>query len=98
MRKINCGDILLDPARYRVTVDGELVDITPKEYAILRYLMERKGRVIGREELLIAIWGYDFDGTDRVVDNHIKKLRKLLGKCGTQVKTVRRAGYKIEEK
>lgn len=95
---LQVGDILLDPARYSVTVDGGVVDITPKEYALLRYLMEHKGRVSDREELLAAIWGYDFEGTDRVVDNHIKKLRKLLGKCGTQIKTVRRAGYKIEEK
>ena len=95
---LHVGDILLEPARYRVTVSGELVDITPKEYALLRYLMEHKGRVCGREELLIAIWGYDFEGTDRVVDNHIKKLRKMLGKSGIQIKTVIRAGYKIEEK
>lgn len=94
---LRVGDILLDPSGYSVTVLGESVDITPKEYALLRYLMEHKGRVIGREELLIVIWGYDFEGTDRVVDNHIKKLRKLLGKCGTQIKTIRRVGYKIEE-
>ena len=94
---LQAGDIQLDPAKYTVIVDEELVDITPKEYALLRYLMEHKGRVCGREELLIAIWGYDFEGTDRVVDNHIKKLRKLLGKSGMQIKTIRRAGYKIEE-
>lgn len=95
---LHVGDIQLDPAKYRVTVGRKLVDITPKEYALLRYLMEHKGRVCGREELLIAIWGYDFEGTDRVVDNHIKKLRKLLGKSGAQIKTIRRLGYKIEEK
>lgn len=95
---LHVGDIQLDPAKYRVTVGGKLVDITPKEYALLRYLMEHKGRVCGREELLIAIWGYDFEGTDRVVDNHIKKLRKLLGKSGAQIKTIRTLGYKIEEK
>ena len=94
---LQAGDIQLDPAKYTVIVGEELVDITPKEYALLRYLMEHKGRVCGREELLIAIWGYDFEGTDRVVDNHIKKLRKLLGKSGMQIKTIRRAGYKIEE-
>lgn len=94
---LQAGDIQLDPAKYTVIVGEELADITPKEYALLRYLMEHKGRVCGREELLIAIWGYDFEGTDRVVDNHIKKLRKLLGKSGTQIKTIRRAGYKIEE-
>lgn len=95
---LHVGDIQLDPAKYRVTVGGKLVDITPKEYALLRYLMEHKSRVCGREELLIAIWGYDFEGTDRVVDNHIKKLRKLLGKSGAQIKTIRTLGYKIEEK
>lgn len=95
---LHVGDIVLDPSRYTVVVQGREVDITLKEYALLRCLMEHKGRVFSREELLIAIWGYDFEGTDRVVDNHIKKLRKLLGKCGTQIKTVRKVGYKIEEK
>lgn len=94
---LSVGDIRLDPSGYTVAIQEKQVDITPKEYALLRYLMEHKGRVIGREELLIAVWGYDFEGTDRVVDNHIKKLRKLLGKCRAQIKTVRTAGYKIEE-
>lgn len=95
---LHVGDIELDPSKYTVVVQGREVNITPKEYTLLRCLMEHKGRVFGREELLIAIWGYDFEGTDRVVDNHIKKLRKLLGKCGVQIKTVRKAGYKIDEK
>lgn len=95
---LHVGDIVLDPFKYTVTAQGKEVNITPKEYILLRCLMEHKGWVFGREELLIAVWGYDFEGTDRVVDNHIKKLRKLLGKCGAQIKTVRKVGYKIDEK
>ena len=59
--------------------------------------MENKGRVVGQEQLLIKIWGYDFEGNERVVDNHVKKLRKMLGSVGGQIKTVITKGYKLEE-
>lgn len=95
--EIVCGDITLNPLMYTVTVCNERVELAPKEYALLRYLVERKEMVVSREKLLIDIWGYDFEGSDRVVDNHIKKLRKALGVAGKQIKTVISKGYKIEE-
>ena len=58
--------------------------------------MEHKGKVLSREKLLISLWGYDFDGGERVVDNHIKKLRKKLGKSGKQIKTIIKKGYRME--
>ena len=67
----------------------------PRQYAILKYLMENKNHVIEREQLIIRIWGYDYEGNERVVDNHIKKLRKNLGNAGGQIKTVITRGYKI---
>ena len=90
-----CGDIVLNPARFTVTVCGELLELPPKQYALLKYLMENKDRVVERELLLTRIWGYDYEGNERVVDNHIKKLRKALGTAGTQIKTVMKKGYKI---
>ena len=92
-----CGDIMLDPARLTVTVCGETLELPPKQYALLKYLMENKDRVVERELLLTRIWGYDYEGNERVVDNHIKKLRKALGTAGTQIKTVMKKGYKITD-
>lgn len=92
-----CGDITINPVRFIVTVGGREVDLPPKQYALLKYLIEHKGMVIDREQLLVRVWGYDFEGTDRVVDNHVKKLRNALGAAGNQIKTVVTKGYKIVE-
>jgi len=91
------GGILLEPERYRVCCDGEEKDFSYKEYELLKYLLEHKEKVCTREELLTQIWGYDFEGNDRVVDNHIKKIRKKLGAQGQQIRTVFRKGYQLKE-
>lgn len=93
---VTVGAIALDPYRYRVMVNEEEVLLAPIEFAILKMLMENPGRVISRDRLLMRVWGYDFDGTDRVVDNHIKKLRQALGSASSQIKTVFKKGYKLE--
>ena len=74
------GALVLDPARGTVTAGGQPVALPPKEFALLRALMERKNRVLTRDELLNLAWGWDYDGTDRVIDSHIKKLRRALGR------------------
>lgn len=94
--KLVCGKIELDPLCYTVYVSGVQAELTPKEYALLKHLMEHRGMAVSRESLLKYVWGYDFDGNDRVVDNHIKKLRKQLGTAGSQIKTVFGRGYKLE--
>lgn len=96
-----CGAIALNPATYMVTVQREErvhseLALPPKQYALLKYLLEHQGVVVSRERLLNCIWGYDYEGGDRVVDNHIKKLRKVLGSAGKQIKTVISQGYKID--
>ena len=95
--EIICGDIALNPAQFTVSVKGLLVELPPKQYALLKHLMENKNLVLDRELLLTRIWGYDYEGSDRVVDNHIKKLRQALGSAGKQIKTVITKGYKITE-
>lgn len=98
---LRSGDIELNPATFQVTVTeagtGKEVELAPKEYALLKYFMENKGIVLTRDMLLNRIWGYDYMGNDRIVDNHVKKLRKALGTAGTQIKTVVTQGYRLEE-
>ncbi|AQS59882.1 response regulator transcription factor [Desulforamulus ferrireducens] len=93
---MTAGSIKLDPYRYKVFVHDEEVILAPIEFAVLKMLMENRGKVVSRDSLLIRIWGYDFAGNDRVVDNHVKKLRKALGSASTQIKTVFKRGYKLE--
>ena len=91
------GKISINYNSMVVTVDGSIIELPPKEYELLAYLFKHKDWVISRETLLNAVWGYDFEGGERVVDNHIKKLRKNLGSAGEQIKTVISKGYKITE-
>ncbi|MBO4524558.1 response regulator transcription factor [Ruminococcus sp.] len=93
--KLSCGNISLDTRTLRCFSDGIEVELPPKEFAILRYLLEHENWVISRDTLLNKVWGYDYFGSDRVVDNHIKKLRKALGSAGIQIKTLVGRGYKL---
>ena len=92
-----CGGIRMDLRTLAVTADGQPVTLAPKEFALLRFLMEHKNWVISREMLLDRVWGTDYFGGDRVVDNHIKKLRKALGSAGKQIRTVISQGYQLTE-
>ena len=91
------GKISINYNTMVVEADGNKIELAPKEFELLSYLIKHKDWVISRETLLNAVWGYDFEGGDRVVDNHIKKLRKALGNSGNQIKTIISKGYKITE-
>lgn len=93
---MTAGSIQLNPYRCTVFINESEVSLAPMEFAILKILMENRGRLVSRESLLIRVWGYDFEGNDRVVDNHVKKLRKALGDASGQIKTVFKKGYKLE--
>ena len=97
-RNNDSGQHKLNPYRCTVYVNESEVILAPMEFAILKILMENRGRLVSRESLIIRVWGYDFEGNDRVVDNHVRKLRKALGDASTQIKTVYKKGYKLEEK
>lgn len=92
-----CGDIRLDIRSHQVYASGQEVPLALKEFEILRYLMKNRDQLISRDMILDVIWGRDYFGRDRVVDNHIKKLRKALGTSGSQIKTVTGKGYKITD-
>ncbi len=90
--------LVLNDSAHEVTIDGEIVLLTPKEYDLLKYLMQNKNIALSRESILSNIWGYDFYGDERTVDTHIKTLRNNLGKYRDVIKTVRGMGYKFEVK
>lgn len=89
------GDLTVNRKRHEVFVKGEAVTLTKKEFDMLCYLLENKGMVLTRDQLLNQIWGYDFDGENRTVDVHIRTLRQKLSDCGTYIETIRGIGYKI---
>ena len=93
----NVGNININPKSMEVSVNGAKIELAPKEFELLLYLANHKNWVIDRDTLLNAVWGYEYVGGDRVVDNHIKKLRKALGSAGDQIKTVISKGYKLCE-
>ena len=85
----------IDVKKHEVTVDGRTVPLTLKEFELLEKLMRNEGIVLTRDQLLTAIWGYDFDGETRTVDVHIRTLRQKLGEKGEIIQTVRGVGYRI---
>lgn len=103
-RVVNDSDIIQEgivevhKKAYLVKINQVEVAFTPKEYEILLFLMDNKGTVLTRDMLLNRIWGYDYYGDDRIVDAHIKKIRKKLGDAAGYVHTILRAGYKFEVK
>ena len=96
--KLTCGKIQADLKMQEVWVNERKVDLTPKEFDLLITLLRHPNQIFTRELLLDLVWGMDYEGTDRTVDNHIKKLRKSLGVEGRQIKTIYSKGYKISEK
>lgn len=90
--------IEINKGAYTVKVDGILIEFAPKEYELLVYLIENDGMVLSREKILDTIWGYDYFGDYRVVDTHIKKIRKKLGNRADCIHTVVRVGYKFNSK
>ncbi len=87
--------IQMDTAQHIVTMDGTPVELTFKEYELLRVFMENPGRVFTRDQLLTSIWGDSYAGETRTVDVHIGTLRTKLGRCGTYIETVRGVGYRL---
>ena len=96
VESVSAGEILLQPRSRRVCLRGGEIALTHKEYELLALLMAHPGQVFSREQLLSRIWGYDFEGTTRTVDTHIKTLRQKLGDEGRHIVTLIRSGYKFE--
>ena len=95
-QQLRVGDIQLDNARRIVLAQGKSVELTYKEYELLRYLMINAEMVLSRESIMRFVWGTEFEGETRTVDMHIKTLRQKLGPCGRQIGTVRNVGYVLQ--
>lgn len=93
---ISYRDLLLDLDAYKVTIKQEMIDLTPREFEILRELLLHQGRILTRENLLSALWKYEFLGDERIIDTHIKNIRKKLGGAD-YIETIRGVGYRIDK-
>ena len=94
---IRHGTLLIDLERYKVTVDGEVVDLTYKEYELLRFLASNPGKPFTREALLNQVWGYDYYGGSRTVDVHVRRIRSKIEQREHFIDTVRNVGYRFVE-
>lgn len=90
------GLIVLDKTAHEVTIDGNSVELSFKEFELLEYFMDNQGIALSRERILNSVWNYDYFGDARTIDTHVKKLRSKLGKQGEYIKTVWGMGYKFE--
>lgn len=96
-RQVRAGNVTLDEELHTVAVKEETIELTATEFKLLKLLMERKGRVQTRENLLVNVWNYDTDTETRTIDTHIRRLREKLGPEADIIETVRGVGYRVAE-
>ena len=94
---LRVGGIEVNKAAHQVTFDGEIVDLSYKEFELLTYFVENQGIALSRERILNHVWNYDYFGDARTIDTHVKKLRSKMGEKGDMIKTIWGMGYKLEE-
>ncbi len=92
-----CGDLKIDLNARIVTIDNKRLEMTPKEYDLLIYLIKNENMAVKREDLLSKVWGYNFFGDDRTLDTHMKLLRRKLGEYGKHIVTLRGVGYRFDK-
>ena len=93
--ELAAGNLVLNEEKHQVRVEGREVQLTLKEFELLRYLLENRDLALSRNKILESVWGFDFEGETRTVDMHIKTLRQKLGSAGSLILTVRGVGYKL---
>ena len=93
---VEAGGIIIDKTAHEVRSDGELIELSYKEFELLTYFVENKGIALSREKILNNVWNYDYFGDARTIDTHVKKLRSKLGEKGDMIKTIWGMGYKFE--
>lgn len=96
-KELKCGDLRILVGRREVFCKDEKIELTRKEFELLVYLVENRGLVMSRNQILCQVWGYEFEGETRTVDVHVRSLRQKLGEAGNMVETVRGVGYRIDK-
>lgn len=94
---LEAGGIAINKSAHIVTIDGEPIDLSYKEFELLSYFLENRGIALSREKILNNVWNYDYFGDARTIDTHVKKLRSKMGEKGELIKTIWGMGYKLEE-
>ena len=94
---LSCGAIQVDKIAHQVTINGQDIELSYKEFELLTYFIENKGIALSREKILNNVWNYDYFGDARTIDTHVKKLRSKLGEQGNMIKTIWGMGYKLSE-
>lgn len=94
--QLEVAGICIDPDAHTVTIDGQEINLTPREFELLLYVAQNKNIALSRQQILSAVWNFDYYGDARTVDTHVKNLRMKLGSHGSALKTVRGRGYKLE--
>lgn len=94
---LSSGDLLLDITEHTVRIKDKPIELTPKEFELLFILMKKKGKALNRQFLIESVWGYEYFGTTRTVDVHVKGLREKLGMIGSKIVTVEGTGYRFED-
>ncbi len=94
---LECGGIVVDKGAHQVTIDGDSIDLSFKEFQLLVYFLENRGIALSRDKILNQVWNYDYFGDARTIDTHVKKLRSKMGPKGDMIKTIWGVGYKLEE-
>ena len=94
---LEAGGISINKSAHMVTIDGEIIDLSYKEFELLSYFLENQGIALSREKILNNVWNYDYFGDARTIDTHVKKLRSKMGEKGEMIKTIWGMGYKLEE-
>jgi len=92
---VKYGDLVINRDSHVISDGKKSAQLAPKEYELLIFLAENKGRLYSRDALLTRIWSYDYEGSERAVDDHIRKLRKAMGKCSDYIQTIRGGGYRF---
>jgi DNA-binding response OmpR family regulator len=92
------GPIVIDPDRHQVTLDGREIKLTAKEFLLLQYLVQHRGRVLSRDLLLSDVWGYQYTGGTRTVDVHVRRLREKLPVLADAIETIKQFGYKLVDR
>ena len=96
-KELKCGDLRILVGRHEVFWKDEKIELTRKEFELLVYLVENRGLVMSRNQILCQVWGYEFEVETRTVDVHVRSLRQKLGEAGNMVETVRGVGYRIDK-